>query len=1378
MDQDSVEAAWNITPGIDGQFSWPRPDMVIFEPAKALEREQAYRVRVDENATSQQGLALTEAVEFELQTAGFLEVTQTIPDANAQKVQADSAITVVFNRPVVPLVSSDQQNTLPQPLTLNPAVEGRGEWVSTSIYRFVPENGLAGAVTYQATIDETLTDISGGVLSGPYSWQFSTDNPQVISVLPTNGSVLVNPSRAISVTFNMPMERGSTETAVGLNPGAAVSPSWENEDRVLILTPDNLLDLETIYELSIGSGARSANGEAGLAKPFSSRFTTIPFPAVIETQPADGALADTWQNGVGIQFTSPMDMDTLQDRIQISPAPAKDPNYFYNEYIDPENPANSSVNLYLDFPLARNSEYTITVPADAADPYGNTLGADYTWRFTTPGYTPVASFNLPAQLSQLSTSFPTDVDVLHRNVSRLDVTLADAGLPITLLSDIYLIDEFKGATLRTWNIDLDTPQDEAAATTISLANGDVLPTGFYVISVSAPELDPETRYWQNRNNLLIVADTNLVVKEMPNEVRVWATDLESGRAAEGRSLTLYSRTGAELGTAVTDNNGFARFDYAPIDNYLNGVVVISNAPGEAGFGAGSSNWSGDVSPWRMGINYGYSLPLPEFAYIYTDRPIYRPGDTMYFKGILREADFGRYALPEPRTMNLQITTNFYSEEGGLDVTIPVEVNADGIFFGEYVLPEDVTLGSYNLFLPDQDYSTSRTFTVAEYRKPEFQVLMTSDKDEAVRGEPVNVTLAAEYFFGGTPAGLNVNWSIYEDIFWPEIDGPPYSFGDQAGFNFVDTGPFGGLGSGSGVYGSYVTGGSGVLDENGRITITLPADLLKDVEEGSRKVTVEASVVDISNFPVTSNTSVVFHAADVYVGVRPAEYGPTAGSETDVEIITVDWDGAVVANQNVEVVIYEREWKSSRDASYGMYYTAWEPVDTEVARLNTTTDDQGKGSVSFTPANGGSYIAAATVTDGSGRSHTSTTSIWVIDENFAGWRTDPKVRTMELVPEKTDLQVGETARILVQSPFAGQVQAWLTIERGNLIDQQVVTLDGGSTVLEIPISPAYAPNVFVSVTAIKPATHDDEAAPYADIRLGITELQVDPQQFDLNLDMTPRETFFEPGETAVYDILITDNSGNPVVADFSLALVDLAVLNLKEDNAPPIMEAFYSPQPYLSQVGSGLFVSGEGLEPEIPLEGGGGGGGGGGDIAQEAVARLEEEEDVRRDFPDTAYWEASVQTGGDGRAEVEIPLPDSLTTWRLSSKAVTTDTHVGQNNTDVIVSLPLLVRPVTPRFFTVGDVVQIGAIANNNTASDIETTLSLEGSGFVESALEPQTVNVPAGGQRLVRWEVTVDDLPYADLTFRVEGGDYSDATKPPLGHWRQQPDSYLPLRCA
>ncbi|MCZ7672966.1 MAG: hypothetical protein M5U34_40520 [Chloroflexi bacterium] len=338
-------------------------------------------------------------------------------------------------------------------------------------------------------------------------------------------------------------------------------------------------------------------------------------------------------------------------------------------------------------------------------------------------------------------------------------------------------------------------------------------------------------------------------------------------------------------------------------------------------------------------------------------------------------------------------------------------------------------------------------------------------------------------------------------FTPTFRGSTTLFGDSANFNYVSYGPYGYFGGG--VYGNYLTNGEGTTDENGQVVIPLPADLLTEADAGSRRVNVEATVSDLAEFPVTSKTSVVFHGADTYVGIRPADYSVPVGQEAAVDLITVDWDGEPVPDQTVAVTFYQREWESERTTQDGQYYTEWTPVDTEIAHDSVTTDDQGKASASFMPEAGGAYIAVATVTDAGGRSLTSSTGIYVMDENYTGWRSAPREYTMELIPDQQSYQVGDTARILVQSPFPNPVTAWLAIERGNLVDQKLVQVSS-SDVLEIPITADMAPNVYLSLAAVKPVEPDNEERPFADIRFGITELQVDPDRLALNLTITPKK----------------------------------------------------------------------------------------------------------------------------------------------------------------------------------------------------------------------------------------------------------------------------------
>ncbi|MCA9923654.1 MAG: Ig-like domain-containing protein, partial [Anaerolineales bacterium] len=561
MNQASVESAFAIETEdgrdqVAGSFDWPREDTLVFTPTQ-LQRRQMYKVRIADTAVSANGIAFELPVELALETVGYLSVSQVIPADNTQGVQPDTAITVLFNRPVVPLVAAGQQDSLPQPLIIDPPVAGVGEWVSTSIYRFTPEETLDGATAYQVQVSPDLTDIIGAVLEREVSWRFTTEQPDVVSITPENGAESVPLDDEFVITFNMPMDRASVETAVSVRAqGEADVPDfefgWSEGDRVLTLKPRDLLSLESSYQLSVAASARAANGSASLAQSAGSSFTTVRVPAVVDTVPANGRLADRWQRGFTIRFASPMDPATIEDRISISPEPTSSVRYYYNAF---------SYELSADFNLELNTRYLVTVPSSAADPYGNSIEDRYTFTFTTPGRQPIASFNLPGNIAQLSTAFETQVELIAVNISSANVDLYDVGLPVGLLTRPYDLREYRPATspLRSWSGPLDLEQDVVDLLPFSLADGGTLPTGVYLLTVDAPETTEEVRYWQNQRQLLVVADTNIVVKEMFGEVHVWATDLRTGEPVAGRSLTLYDDQGVQVGTAVSDNNGFATF---------------------------------------------------------------------------------------------------------------------------------------------------------------------------------------------------------------------------------------------------------------------------------------------------------------------------------------------------------------------------------------------------------------------------------------------------------------------------------------------------------------------------------------------------------------------------------------------------------------------------------------------------------------------------------------------------------------------------------------------------------------------------------------------------------------------------------------------------
>ncbi len=243
----------------------------------------------------------------------------------------------------------------------------------------------------------------------------------------------------------------------------------------------------------------------------------------------------------------------------------------------------------------------------------------------------------------------------------------------------------------------------------------------------------------------------------------------------------------------------------------------------------------------------------------------------------------------------------------------------------------------------------------------------------------------------------------------------------------------------------------------------------------------------------------------------------------------------------------------------------------------------------------------------------------------------------------------------------------------------------------------------------------------------------------------------PGDPVTFDVQVTDSAGQPVQGEFSLAVVDLAVLALAEPNSPDIVSAFYSQQPIGVRTSLTLAAYNR-RDLKVPA---GAGGGGDGTVPQV----------TREDFPDTAYWNAEIVTGADGKAQVSLNLPDTLTTWQVETRGVTQDTRVGQNQAQVVTTKELLVRPVTPRFLVVDDHAQVAAVVQNNTGEPLQVEVTLQANGFVldDPAQGTQRASVPAQGRARLEWWGTAQDVPSADLVFSAQGGGYDDAARPSLG---------------
>ena len=1359
MEQNSTSTAWRLTDQegekVDGTITWPDADVFHFKPGDPLAQGGNYHAVLSSEATSSAGVPLSDGINFEIVVADELMVSQVLPADGTMDVESDAVITVIFNRPVVDLMTVEQQPDHIQPLNISPPITGYGTWLNTSVYVYHPDEALLSSTTYTVRIEPGLVDTIGSELQTPFEWEFTTSAPGISSfglyspvdiMNPEDNYEGVRPESTFQIFFRQPMNQSSVFKAFSIyslqGEPVQVEFDWLSEYQ-MIITPTRQLALGVDYTLLLTENAQAATG-GNLEEGLRWNFHTLPFPGIDYVYPEDGATQDYYSNRFGIYFKSPMNLETIKDRIVVRPEPEDELSWYYDAW--------SMVATF--YGLEPSTDYTISVLPGMEDIYGNQIDDPFSYVFKTGDLRPGAYLDLPYGPSIYRLGGPMKFYVSYVNVNTVDVSLYQ--IPASYFAG------FSNGTYSRWDF---TPPEEwwtnswhwennkstneltRRGVSLDKASGSVLEPGFYFMTINSPQVTSHGDYLDTR--LLVVSEANLTFKTTQNEGLMWLTDLNKGEPMAGVSLGIYDENFNQIGSGATDADGLLYLEI-PIPEELYYQRYVMTNDGEP-FAFAISDWGSGVSPYEFGIwSDFYTLPDQPTAYVYTDRPLYRPGQAVAFKGIVRQNDDLDYSLLPWETVDIEISS--YND---VVFTEKLPLSEFGTFDGEIQLDEGAALGYYSIVVrpPEgEDGIGGVGFSVAEYRKPEFQVDAVAQPKDVVGGNEFNIQINAEYFSGGGVANADVNWALgaIDYQFYPSGELSGYSFSDfDRDSNFY-----------SDAYQSPQSGiiadGKGKTDKNGQFDISLLSDLSES--GSSRKLTFEATVSDIAGTSVSDQVNIIAHQAAFYPGVKPQKYVGEVGKEQFFDLVVVDWDGEPVPGQRLVVEIVERRWYSIQEQD-PQGYVHWVSTVEEIPVTSfddLETDSRGRARARFLPENGGVYKAKVVVIDEYGNKAQSGAYTWISSSDYVAWRqTDD--RRIELVSDKDQYQPGEVAEILIASPFGGANYALVTVERGHIREQDVLRLSSNSAIFRLPITKEMAPNIFVSAIVIQGA--DNGGKP--DFRMGMMELKVTTDEQSIKVDISKDKDQVGPGDEVTYTVRTTDIHGEPVRAEVSFGLADLATLSLTQPNSRPILEYFYDQRSLSVRTAIPIVFSIEHyistLEDRLTEgEGMGSGGGKGADVYGVF--------EIRGDFKDTAFWQARVITDQNGEAQVTVTLPDNLTIWRMDVRAVTLNTMVGDGEDDVRSTKPLLVRPQTPRFFVVGDQATIGTAVHNNTETDLSVVVSLEPAGLMIESTPSQSVEIKAGSQAYVSWDVRVDpDVDRVDLIFLASGGRYTDASKPTMG---------------
>ncbi len=925
--------------------------------------------------------------------------------------------------------------------------------------------------------------------------------------------------------------------------------------------------------------------------------------------------------------------------------------------------------------------------------------------------------------------------------------------------------------LKSWEVNVRAAQPyDTTQKTIEL---DPPAKGVYVLALGADTKRPQWRSFTITSLVLTTCSS-------AGDAVCYVADRATGLPAEGVAVSAYRERERQPPAVVkrtTNADGLCRFAATDVerDNTPLFFQVIAQRDREVVTTAAVAMFRPEAGQGRLA------------GQIVTDRPLYRPGDTVRFRAVLRRRQHGQLKSLAGHKIRVQA-------ELGSDSEAKLLLTADrfGAVVGEFKLPSGGRLGVGGLEawpVPDReqedetpDEMLSTVFQIEEYRKPEFQVVVGQPAAPPRPGGGAAVPVTVTYYHGGPVANAEVRYQVTRselpppferERWWARV--PRYRHHWPR----------------AGDAGVRVAQGTGRTDAVGKLMVEFAC--VDDAHDWQYQVTV--TVADPSRRQMAASTTVaVAHqgfALDaqanaavfepnrevtVTVKAATAEHRPVA---TSVSAMLYTLDPAPARTPAAEED--EASDDDSADHAWVRGRAVW--AQPQTAR---TDGPNGQAAITFPAPGNGYYELVVTAPDTVDPKTTvsTTTRFWSADQAWKG--VNQNTTDLRLTADKFSYQAGDTAHLLINAPV-DQGALWLVVGGDEILDTQVVRFSSRVFRLDLPIKATYTPNVFLEALVVGPK----------EVYQAAEELRVSAEDRRVKVKVTADRNTYRPRAQGGLTVETTDAQGRPVSALVSLAVTDQALYDLADDHPQALFDALYAErrddelQLECSLEHQGVY-GGHALDagrekgrygvPGAPTPAGPGKPGGPGEpgrpgdampgvpMEPKAVPKAAKAAGgtfaaeppplvVREFFPDSLLWQPLLITGTDGKATVPLTFADSATTWRADAWAVTEDSRAGDTATTMVTSQDLLVRLHTPRFLTQLDSSACTVVVTNKTDRQQQVAIELDLQGVLLQGERTGSLVVPARGEARLDRLVQAVDPGRATLQVTARGADDGDAVR-------------------
>ncbi|MBV8895456.1 MAG: hypothetical protein JO051_03015 [Acidobacteriaceae bacterium] len=804
--------------------------------------------------------------------------------------------------------------------------------------------------------------------------------------------------------------------------------------------------------------------------------------------------------------------------------------------------------------------------------------------------------------------------------------------------------------------------------------------------------------------VLLKSNAVLVTKMTPGgHVLTYVVDRTTGEPLADTDVTAVSRDGSPQAIR-TDADGLAKLTVSTTGGQTDVRLVAQHQDDYA---------IGDIPGWNLS-NRG----RPWTGLIYTDRPVYRPGDSIHFRGILRMNAAVGYEVPA----NQKVTVQISDPDGKQLYQNTLTTNSNGIIHDEVITKRTAALGSYFIQVEAGENEMAGNFEVQEYKKPEYEVRVTPDKPRVLQGDSVQATIDARYYFGEPVNGAKVKYSVYRSRYWFPLWYDPEEEGEEeiaGGDLYPDAA------------GEQISDDEGKLDADGKMTVTIPTTVSDSKIDYRYRI--EAAVTDPAGREISGTGWLIATYGRFVVQVEPERYFYEPGKVGTFKVQARDYDNKPVS-ATVHVEIARWVWRQRE-------------ISEVEGATEVTTGSDGTAMAQLTiPARGGAFRVTVSAPTASGRTVEASTYIWSSGESFGGWDAVGQ-QTLQIVADKKTYAPGDKAQILI---VAGRpnVPILVTVEGRDIRSYRVIRSKDATATFEYTVTQDDEPGFFVSALFLQ----------QGQIHQGQKRIVVPPDDHKLTVKISTDKPQYLPGQTAIYSLDVTRTNGAPVAgADLSLGVVDEAIYAIRKDETPDIVNLFYGREwdSVFTENSLMYFFSGEAGKRRMQLA----------MLRKPSVlAQLKPERlvqpKIRKAFPDTAFWAADLTTDSAGHAQAKVAFPDSLTTWRATARGAGPSDMFGSATQKTIVRKNLIMRVAVPRFFVQGDEVVISGIVHNylTTAKHARVSVSLEGLTLATTAAT-QDVAIASRAEVKVDWRVTAQTVRQAKITAEALTDEESDAVE-------------------